>query len=82
MQPEIIALLYPEPTQSPGDSNAQITAVLRDADGAMEVRRVNPDRSLMRRAMLTGRFNSGKPIVDPTTREIIGYEIEPLVSTG
>ena len=45
----------------------------------MEVRRVKPDRNLMRRALLTGRFNSGKPIVDPQTREVIGYEIEPLV---
>jgi hypothetical protein len=45
----------------------------------MEVRRIKPDRSLMSRAMLTGRFNSGKPIVDPQTKEVIGYEIEPLV---
>lgn len=80
MQPEVIALLYPEPAQSEGDATPQVTAVLRDAQGAMEVRRVAPDRSLMSRAMLTGRFNSGKPIVDPMTREIIGYEIEPLVS--
>jgi hypothetical protein len=80
MQPEIIALLYPAPTQSSEESTNQVTAVMRDADGAMEVRRVKPDRGLVSRALLTGRFNSGKPIVDPTTREIIGYEIEPLVS--
>ncbi len=35
---------------------------------------------MMKRALLTGRFNSGKPIVDPQTREVIGYEIEPLVA--
>jgi hypothetical protein len=81
MQPEIIALLYPEPAQASEESAAQVTAVLRDADGAMEVRRLKPDRSLLNRALLTGRFNSGKPIVDPMTREIIGYEIEPLVSS-
>lgn len=80
MQPEIIALLYPEPAQSAGESADQVTAVMRDAQGVMEVRRIKPDRSLMSRAMLTGRFKSGKPIVDPTTREVIGYEIEPLVS--
>lgn len=80
MQPEIIALLYPEPAQSQDDSAGQVTAVLRDADGAMEVRRLKPDRGLLSRARLTGRFNSGKPIVDPLTREIIGYEIEPLVA--
>ncbi len=80
MQPEIIALLYPESGHPADDSPAQVTAVMRDAHGAMEVRRIKPDRSLMSRAMLTGRFNMGKPIVDPTTREVIGYEIEPLVS--
>jgi len=82
MKAEIIALLYPAPAQSADDSPSQVTAVLRDAEGAMEVRRIKPDRSLVNRAMLTGRFNSGKPIVDPTTREIIGYEIEPLVSSS
>jgi len=80
MQSEIIALLYPAPTEPAGEAASQVTAVVRDAAGAMEVRRLKPDRSLMSRAMLTGRFNSGKPIIDPQTREVIGYEIEPLVS--
>jgi hypothetical protein len=66
MQPEIIALLFPEPAQA--------------AEGAMAVRHLEADGNLMSRAMLTGRFNSGKPIVDPVTREVIGYEIEPLAA--
>jgi hypothetical protein len=79
MQPEIIALLYPAPAEAAGEAASQVTALVRDAQGAMEVRRLKPDRSLMGRAMLTGRFNSGKPIIDPQTKEVIGYEIEPLV---
>lgn len=80
MQPEIIALLFEERSQAVEDATAPVTALVRDSQGVMEVRRLKPDRSLMSRAMLTGRFNSGKPIVDPLTREVIGYEIEPLVS--
>jgi hypothetical protein len=79
MQPEIIALLYPAPAEATGEAASQVTALVRDAHGAIEVRRIKPDRSLMSRAMLTGRFNSGKPIIDPQTKEVIGYEIEPLV---
>jgi hypothetical protein len=80
MQPEIIALLFPEPAQAAEGASPQVTALVRDADGAMEVRHLKADSNLMSQAMLTGRFNSGKPIVDPMTREVIGYEIEPLAA--
>jgi hypothetical protein len=80
MQPEIIALLFPEPAQAAAGPCSQVTALVRDAQGAMEVRHLKADLNLMSRAMLTGRFNSGKPIVDPQTREVIGYEIEPLAA--
>jgi hypothetical protein len=80
MQPEIIALLFPELAPSAEGPSTQVTALVRDAEGAMEVRHVRPDGNLLKRAMLTGRFNSGKPIVDPQTREVIGYEIEPLAA--
>ena len=45
----------------------------------MELRKMTPDKSLLSEARLAGRFNCGKPIVDPLTREVIGYEIEPMV---
>jgi len=80
MQPEIIALLFPELAAPAGGPSSQVTALVRDAQGAMEVRHLKPDGNMLKRAMLTGRFNSGKPIVDPQTREVIGYEIEPLVA--
>jgi hypothetical protein len=78
MQSEVIALLFPDVSQAEGPA-ALVTALLRDAQGAMEVRNLRPDRNLLRMARMAGRFNSGKPIVDPQTREVIGYEIEPLI---
>jgi len=78
MQPEIIALLFPEPTKVLAGSLMLVTALLRDSDGTMEVRQLRPDKDMMRMAQMTGRLNSGTPIVDPTTREVIGYEIEPF----
>jgi hypothetical protein len=78
MQSEIIALLFPEPTQMVEGSALLVTALLRDAHGMMELRNLKPDGNMLRRARVAGRFNSGKPILDPQTREIIGYEIEPM----
>jgi hypothetical protein len=78
MQPEIIALLFPEPTTVLAGSLMLVTALLRDSDGTMEVRQLRPDKDMMRKAQMTGRWNSGTPIVDPMTREVIGYEIEPF----
>jgi hypothetical protein len=78
MQAEIIALLFPAPGQAIEGSSLVVTALLRDAQGLMELRHLRPDSKLLRRARLTGRFNQGTPIVDPITREVIGCEIEPL----
>jgi len=79
MQPEVIALLFPESPTAVADGSPTVTALMRDQQGAMEVRRLRPDKALLRAARLAGRMNSGKPILDPNTREVIGYEIEPMV---
>lgn len=78
MQPEVIALLFPESHPSPEGQTPVVTALLRDAEGTMELRNLRPDKALLRAARLAGRLNSGTPIVDPHTREVIGYEIEPM----
>jgi hypothetical protein len=78
MKSEIIALLFPDTPKVADGSEPMVTALLRDAQGLMELRRVKPDRGLLRHARIAGRFNCGIPIVDPETREIIGYEIEPM----
>lgn len=78
MQPEVIALLFPESHASTDGQTPVVTALLRDDQGTMELRSLRPDRALLRAARLAGRINSGKPILDPHTREVIGYEIEPM----
>ena len=75
---EVIALLFPEPTRAKDGPTPMAIAIVRDAQGLMELRQMRPDKALIRRALLTGRMNGGKPIRDPVTREIMGYEIEPI----
>lgn len=77
MSTEVIALLYPAPGSN-DDPTRPLTALVRDSQGLMEVRNVPADRGLLRHAKLAGRFDTGKPIVDPLSREVIGWEIEPL----
>ncbi len=78
MKSEVIALLFPDPGQALEGPASLVTALVRDAEGLIQLRSLQPDRSLLRKARLAGRFNCGKPIVDPQTREVIGYEIEPM----
>ena len=78
MQSEVIALLFPEERPSAEGVTPLVTALIRDAQGFMELRHLRPDKALLRAARIAGRLKSGKPIVDPHTREVIGYEIEPM----
>lgn len=80
MQSEVLALLFPEPNQPTDGTALLVTALVRDAQGLMELHRLRPDKALIRKARVAGRFNCGKPILDPATREIIGYEIEPIAA--
>jgi hypothetical protein len=75
---EVIALLFPEKSSPQGGASPLVTALLRDAQGLMQLRSLVPDASLLRQARVAGRMNRGTPIVDPATREVIGCEIEPL----
>ena len=75
---EVIALLFPEPTRAKDGPTPLAIALMRDAQGSIELRQLRPDRALIQRALVTGRMNGGTPIRDPITREIIGYEIEPI----
>jgi hypothetical protein len=78
MQSEVIALLFPASGSPAEGTTPLVTALLRDAEGLMELRHLRPDKALLRKARLAGRLNCGTPIVDPFTREVIGYEIEPI----
>jgi hypothetical protein len=51
-------------------------SAVRDADGSMRLQDVSPDSVMGRHAMSTGCFRRSKPILDPVTREVMGYEME------
>jgi hypothetical protein len=74
---EVLALLFPEPAPA-GNPTQAVTAFVRDPQGGLMLASVVPNRSLLQAARVAGRFNNGTPILDPQTREIIGYELSPL----
>lgn len=78
-QAEVIAMLMPD-----GDGNGRTqrmaTLLLRNPDGQMSLQTVNPDSTLGQFAMNTGCFREGTPIIDPITRQILGYEMEMIDS--
>jgi hypothetical protein len=75
MNGEVIAVFLSE-----GEQRAEraATALVRNADGQMSLQNVNPDSAFGRRAMRTGYFRRGKPIIDPVSRQMIGYEMEQV----
>ena len=76
-QDEVLALLFPEPASN-GQPAKTVTAFVRDPHGGLMLQAVVPNRALLKRALVAGRANDGTPILDPVTREVIGYELAPL----
>lgn len=75
MNGEVIAVFLAEGEQR---SDSAATVLLRSPDGQMSLQSVNPDTPFGRRAMRTGCFRRGKAIIDPVSRQMIGYEMEPV----
>jgi hypothetical protein len=83
---QIIALLLPESKQDAPEQDAlaleTATALMRDAEGRMSLQplthELTREMPFKEQVMTTGCFRRGKPIVDPTTREVIGYEMEMI----
>lgn len=73
MDKEIIALLPAEELH--GDRQAS-TALVRFADGRMAVEYLCDDSTAVRR--IPARFRRSNPIIDPETREVIGYEMKQV----
>jgi hypothetical protein len=74
---QVLALLFPEPAKA-GGAVSSVTAFVQDPQGGLMLASVVPNRALLETARVAGRLNSGTPILDPGTREIIGYELAPL----
>jgi hypothetical protein len=81
-QAEVIAMVMPEGEGTNGSARTQrmATLLMRSADGQMSLQTVRTDSELGQRAMSTGCFRNGKPIVDPVTRQLLGYEMERIPS--
>lgn len=79
---ELIGLLLPEPEldASPvpikGRARTSATALVRKSDGQMALEPVAADDLAAREGLKTGCFRKSRPIIDPVSREIMGYEME------
>lgn len=72
---EVVAVLLAE-----DDSRSQqsATMLMRDANGEISVQTASADSTLVQRALLSGYFRRGKAIIDPVSRQMIGYEMEQV----
>lgn len=73
MDKELIALLPPEER---ADGRQAPKALVRFADGRMAIEELSGDAAQSLRP--ASRFRRSNPIFDPTTREVIGYEMEQV----
>jgi hypothetical protein len=58
------------------DGAERATVILRDSHGNVSMKQMGVEDRLVQRAASTDRFRRGKPIVDPQSREVVGYELE------
>jgi hypothetical protein len=54
------------------------TMIVRRADGQFVLETIDARVALAQQAANTGCFRKGKPIIDPTSREVLGYEMEEV----
>lgn len=78
-QAEVIAMLMPDCDAS-GRMQRTATLLMRNPDGQMSLETVSTDSTLGQYALSTGCFRKGTPIVDPVTRQVLGYEMEMIPS--
>lgn len=74
MDKQVIALLPPEDRP---DGRFISKALVRLADGRMAIEELRGE--LARDLGELARFRRSNPIIDPSTREVIGYEMEQVL---
>lgn len=82
---EVIALvLGDEHRWHAGQLGRGAQCLLRHADGRVTLEPVESQHEFDEAARTSGCFRRGKPIRDPRTQEVIGYEMEqvPLLRTA
>jgi len=55
--------------------------LVRDEHGCMSLNAVSAAHEFENYAIQTGVFRKGAPIIDPVTRETVGYEMERVSSS-
>jgi hypothetical protein len=78
---EIIALVLGDTTDRrwhAGQLGRGAQRLVRLADGRVSLEPVESEEEFERAARMTGCFRRGKPIHDPHTHEVIGYEMEQV----
>jgi hypothetical protein len=80
MSAEVIGLLLPETDvdSTEDDFSATATLLLRRSNGRIELREVESDVDYLKRWPTTGCFRKGRPITDPETGKVLGYEMEQV----
>jgi hypothetical protein len=84
---EIIALVLADGSEQrwhAGQLSRGAHRLVRRPDGGVVLEPVESEEEFERAARTTGCFRRGKPIHDPHTHEVIGYEMEqvPLLRTA
>jgi hypothetical protein len=78
-QSEVVALLLPEgESEHVAHPEHQATLLIRRPNGEFALEQVDARLALAKRAANTGCFRKGRPIIDPTTRQVMGYEMEEV----
>lgn len=80
MGAEVIGLLLPDTDVDSSDDDFSSTATLliRRSNGRIELREVESDVAYLKRWPTTGCFRKGRPITDPETGKVLGYEMEQV----
>ena len=78
---EIIALVLDDASErrwQAGQLGRGAQRLVRRADGRVVLEPVQSEEEFERAAQTSGCFRRGKPIHDPFTHEVIGYEMEQV----
>ncbi len=77
---EVIAVVLGESGErwQAGQLGRGAQRLIRHADGTVLLEPVRSEEEFERATRETGCFRRGKPIRDPQTREVIGYEMEQV----
>jgi hypothetical protein len=68
------------------DDSEHTQVLIRETNGELSLQTADLGSTFGQRAVQTGAFRRGNPIIDPVTRQMIGYEMEripkPLVEAA